>query len=53
MIDIFIGYDPRKDVAYHVCANSIIRHSSVPVRLHPLALNNLKKYYVSGPGRLH
>lgn len=45
MIDIFIGYDPREAVAYHVCANSIIRHSSVPVCLHPLALNNLKKYY--------
>ena len=44
MIKIFIGYDPRKAVAYHVCANSIIRHASVPVSLTPLALNNLRGY---------
>ena len=31
MINIFIGYDPREAVAYHVCANSVIRHASVPV----------------------
>ena len=44
MINIFIGYDPREAVAYHVCANSIIRHSSVPVALHPLYLKNLDFY---------
>ena len=43
-IPIFIGYDPREAIAYHVCANSIIRHSSVPVSLIPLALNNFKDY---------
>ncbi len=45
MIHIFIGYDPREAVAYHVCANSIIRHSSAPVALHPLSLNNLRTFY--------
>ncbi len=44
MIPIFIGYDPREAVAYHVCANSIIRHASFPVALTPLALNNLHSY---------
>jgi len=44
MIPIFIGYDPREAVAYHVCTNSIIRHSSQPVSLCPLALNILKGY---------
>jgi hypothetical protein len=44
MIPIFIGYDPREAVAYHVCANSIIRHSSHPVAFAPLALNILKDY---------
>jgi lipopolysaccharide biosynthesis glycosyltransferase len=44
MIPIFIGYDPREAIAYHVCANSIIRHSSVPVSFNPLALNILKDY---------
>lgn len=43
-IPIFIGYDPREAIAYHVCVNSIIRHSSVPVSVTPLALNNFKVY---------
>jgi lipopolysaccharide biosynthesis glycosyltransferase len=44
MIPIFIGYDPREAIAYHVCSNSIIRHSSQPVSISPLALNILKGY---------
>jgi lipopolysaccharide biosynthesis glycosyltransferase len=44
MIPIFVGYDPREAVAYHVCTNSIIRHSSQPVAFAPLALNILKDY---------
>lgn len=44
MIPIFIGYDPREAIAYHVCVNSIIRHSSQPVSLHPLALNIMQDY---------
>jgi lipopolysaccharide biosynthesis glycosyltransferase len=44
MIPIFIGYDPREAIAFHVCSNSIIRHSSQPVSINPLALNILKGY---------
>ena len=44
MIPVFIGYDPREAVAYHVCSNSIIRHSSQPISFTPLALNVLKGY---------
>jgi lipopolysaccharide biosynthesis glycosyltransferase len=44
MIPIFIGYDTRETIAYHVCANSIIRHASVPISTIPLALNLLKDY---------
>lgn len=43
-LDVFIGYDPREAVAYHVCSNSIIRNSSKPVAIHPLALKNLADY---------
>lgn len=43
-IPIFIGYDPREAIAYHTCVNSIIRLSSVPVSITPLALNNFKDY---------
>jgi lipopolysaccharide biosynthesis glycosyltransferase len=42
---IFIGYDPREAVAYHVCANSIIRHARSPVSITPLALNTLHCIY--------
>lgn len=44
MIPVFIGYDTRETVAYHVCANSIIRHSNSPIGLHPLAPNTIKTY---------
>ena len=43
-IPIFIGYDPREAVAYHTCANSIIRHASQPVAIVPLALNLFDDY---------
>lgn len=44
MIRIFIGYDTREVVAYHVCVNSIIRHASQPLAITPLALPNLAGY---------
>lgn len=43
-IPVFIGYDPREAIAYHVCSNSIIRLASHPVSLNPLALNILNDY---------
>jgi lipopolysaccharide biosynthesis glycosyltransferase len=44
MIPIFIGYDPREAIAFHVCANSIIRLASQPVQIIPVALNLFKDY---------
>jgi lipopolysaccharide biosynthesis glycosyltransferase len=44
-LDIFIGYDAGEAIAYHVCVNSLIRHSSQPLRITPLALNNLAPHY--------
>jgi hypothetical protein len=44
MIRIFIGFDTRETVAHHVCAHSIIRQSTQPVALTPLALGNLAGY---------
>jgi hypothetical protein len=41
---IYVGYDPREAVAFHVCVNSIIRHASIPVSIIPLALNTLPFY---------
>jgi len=41
-IRIFIGFDPRETVAYHVLAHSIQARASVPVTIAPLALAQLK-----------
>lgn len=38
---IFIGTDPRQPVAWIVLANSIARHSSIPVEITPLVLKQL------------
>jgi len=43
-IPVFIGYDPREAIAFHVCANSIIRNASRPVGIVPVALNLFKDY---------
>ena len=43
-IPIFVGYDPREAIAYHTCANSIIRQASQPVAIIPLALNLFEDY---------
>jgi len=43
-IPVFIGYDHREAIAYHVCVNSIIRHSSKPISITPLCLQNLGDY---------
>ena len=43
-IPIFVGYDPREAIAFHVCVNSIIRQASRPVAIMPLALNLFKDY---------
>jgi len=43
-IPVFVGYDPREAIAYHVCANSIIRNSSQPVAIVPVALNLFRDY---------
>lgn len=44
MLNIFIGFDPREAVAYHVCSNSLARLSSEVLAITPLALKNLKSY---------
>lgn len=36
MIRIYVGYDPREAVAYHVFCQSVLDHASVPVSFIPL-----------------
>jgi hypothetical protein len=42
MIRVFIGYDARETVAWHVLTHSILARASQPVSFVPLALDNLK-----------
>jgi hypothetical protein len=42
MIRLFIGYDRMEPVAFHVLSHSIMRRSSVPVSITPIALCNLE-----------
>lgn len=44
-VRIFIGYDPREAAAYHVCCESLIRNSSLPLAITPLAENTLRGVY--------
>jgi hypothetical protein len=44
-LKIFIGYDNREKIAYHVLSQSIIENASMPVSINPICLNNLKKFY--------
>jgi len=45
VIPIFIGYDSKVKIAYHVLAESILRKSSTPVTISPINLSNLKNIY--------
>lgn len=42
MNHIFIGYDTREPITYHVCSNSIIRTSKHSVSITPLVLSSLQ-----------
>lgn len=41
VIPVFIGYDPKESVAYHVLSHSLLSRSSRPLRITPIALRNL------------
>ena len=45
MIPIFIGYDSKVKIAYHVLTESILKNSSTPVTVSPINLGNLKNIY--------
>lgn len=40
--NVYLGWDPREDAAYRVAYESILRHSSIPVRITPLRLAQLE-----------
>jgi hypothetical protein len=42
---IFIGFDSKEVVAYHVLSQSIIEHATMPVALSPIVLGHLEKTF--------
>ena len=44
-LKIFIGYDSREKIAFHVLSYSIIANATIPVSITPINLNNLKRFY--------
>ncbi|KZL13853.1 hypothetical protein PsAD26_01318 [Pseudovibrio sp. Ad26] len=39
---IFVGFDPREAIVFHVLSQTIIQISTIPVALVPIALSHLK-----------
>lgn len=52
MIRVFIGWDEREAVAFHVLAHSIHRHASRPVSIAPVMLSQLRGVYTRAPNPL-
>ena len=44
-LKIFIGYDPKEAVAFHVLSHSLLERSSKPISIVPINLQNLKNLY--------
>ena len=49
---VFIGFDSKETVAYHVLSNSILRHARFPVSITPLVREHLKVFFTRGRGPL-
>jgi len=43
-LQVYVGYDLREAIAYHVFCHSIIQNTSIPVNISPLVLNQLKEF---------
>ena len=43
-INIYVGFDQKEAVAYHVFCQSLIDNTSIPLQIHPMALRILNKY---------
>lgn len=48
-IMVAIGFDPREAIAWHVCAHSILRRASRPIRLMPIKLDMLSNWCYRRP----
>ena len=53
ILKIFIGYDSREKIAYHVLSQSIIDNSTIPVTITPINLKNIKQFYNRAKAKKH
>ena len=53
VLKIFIGYDSREKIAFHVLSQSIIENSIIPVTITPINLLNIKKFYNRPKAKKH
>ena len=44
MINLYVGYDEREAIAYHVFCHSVIKNTLIPVKITPLVLSQLKEF---------
>ena len=44
MIKLYVGFDPKEAIAYHVFIQSVIKNTSVPIQITPLALSLLDEF---------
>jgi lipopolysaccharide biosynthesis glycosyltransferase len=44
-LNIYLGYDPKESIAWHVMAQSLIETSSEPLAIHPVSLKNYSKVF--------
>jgi hypothetical protein len=46
MIRVFIGYDDNEKVAFSVLSHSLLKHSTQPIAITPIRLQNIKDIFV-------
>ena len=44
-LNVYIGYDPKESVAWHVLAQALMETSSSPLAIHPVNLRNYSTYF--------
>ncbi|MAH08026.1 hypothetical protein CMI38_07305, partial [Candidatus Pacearchaeota archaeon] len=40
---IYVGYDPREDLAYNVLKHSALKHTSGPINVYPIKQDLLRR----------
>ena len=46
MIRVFIGYDNNEKVAFSTLSHSLLKHSTQPIAITPIRLENIKDIFV-------